>query len=118
MTDPMTLQELAGVIGGSIVGGHEEDTVVRGVSTLQDACPDEICYYGNRKYASFLGKTSALAVIVSEPCETSARCLIVVKDAYDAFRKALEIFPPTAPAVSAEFIPRRLSTPPLCWPGG
>lgn len=94
MTDPLTLQELAGVIGGSIVGGHEEGTVVRGVSTLQDAGPNEICYYGNRKYASFLGKTSALAVIVSEPCETSARCQIVVKDAYDAFRKALEMFSP------------------------
>ncbi len=118
MTDPMTLQELAGVIGGSIVGGHEEDTVVRGVSTLQDACPDEICYYGNRKYASFLGKTSALAVIVSEPCETSARCLIVVKDAYDAFRKALEIFSPDGSSGFSGVHPSAVVHPPLCWPGG
>ncbi len=117
MTDPMTLQELAGVIGGSIVGGHEEDTVVRGVSTLQDACPDEICYYGNRKYASFLGKTSALAVIVSEPCETSARCLIVVKDAYDAFRKALEIFPRRLQRFQRSSS-SAVVHPPLCWPGG
>ncbi len=94
MTDPRPLQEVAEAIGGTIVGSPEKSAVVTGVSTLQDAGPGDICYYGNRKYASFLCDTAALAVIVSEPCDTSARCQIVVRDPYDAFRKALELFSP------------------------
>lgn len=93
MSDQKTIREIANILQGEIIGDPGE-SVVRGVSTLQDAGYDEICYYGNKKYAKHLARTRALAVIVSEECETTARCQIVVKDSYDSFRKVLELFMP------------------------
>ncbi|PIE52617.1 UDP-3-O-(3-hydroxymyristoyl)glucosamine N-acyltransferase [Candidatus Fermentibacteria bacterium] len=93
MTEPLSLAELAAAIGGEILGDIS-DSPVTGVSTLKDAGPDQICYYGNRKYASQLMTTAALAVITGKPVETSARCQIIVPEAYEGFRRALELFKP------------------------
>jgi UDP-3-O-[3-hydroxymyristoyl] glucosamine N-acyltransferase len=74
--------------------GSPGNAVVTGVSTLQDAGPGDICYYGNTKYARYLPATKALAVLVASECETSASCQIVVDDPYDSFRKVLLLFQP------------------------
>jgi UDP-3-O-[3-hydroxymyristoyl] glucosamine N-acyltransferase len=89
----LTLAELAKRLGGRLAG-ESGDHPVEGVSTLSEAGASEVCYYGNPKYRSQLSSTSALAVIVSDRIETSSPNLIVVDDAYDAFRKALLLFRP------------------------
>lgn len=81
------------MLGGRLAG-PDGDACVRGVSTLQDAAPDEVCYYGNPAYRKYLPSTRALAVIAAQEVETSARNLIVVRDPYDAFRIALQAFSP------------------------
>ncbi|MBN1433741.1 UDP-3-O-(3-hydroxymyristoyl)glucosamine N-acyltransferase [Candidatus Fermentibacterales bacterium] len=91
----MTLRELAGRIGGRLKSGTTADRVVAGVSTLEEAGPDEVCYFGNPRYRSKLATTRALAVIcTSEDTQTSASDLILVKDAYSSFREALLLFQP------------------------
>jgi UDP-3-O-[3-hydroxymyristoyl] glucosamine N-acyltransferase len=93
MNEALSLKDIAFRLGAEMLSG-DPDAVVSGVSTLQKADSDEICYYGNRRYAGYLKTTSALAVLASEPVETSASCVLLVTDAYDAFRKVLHIFEP------------------------
>ncbi|MCK5133017.1 MAG: UDP-3-O-(3-hydroxymyristoyl)glucosamine N-acyltransferase [Candidatus Sabulitectum sp.] len=93
MTDSFTLEEISDHIDGEILSG-DPDTVITGVSAIQDAGPADICYCGSAKYAGYLGSTNAVAVIVSNPVETAAECVLLVDDAYDGFRKVLHLFKP------------------------
>jgi UDP-3-O-[3-hydroxymyristoyl] glucosamine N-acyltransferase len=89
----ISLAELAAALGGELIGpGGDEE--VSGVSSLQDAGPGEVCYYGNPLYRRQLSSTRALAVICSGDVETAATNRIRVPNAYDAFRKALGLFAP------------------------
>ena len=87
----MKLSILAGKLNGELVGPDGESEVA-GVSTLQDAQPDQICYFGNRLYKKYLKSTCALAVITKEMLESSAANLILVNEPYRAFREALILF--------------------------
>jgi len=89
----MLLSELAERLGGCIEGTGGNSTVT-GISTIRDAGPTEVCYYGNPKYLRMLEGTEALAVICSEQVKTSADNLILVPNPYMAFRDALLIFTP------------------------
>lgn len=93
MTDSLTLKKIAAYLDGELLSGSPDD-IVCGVSSLEKATSSDICYYGNSRYSSLLPKTNALAVISSKPIETSASSVIQVKDAYDSFRKVLELFKP------------------------
>lgn len=93
MGRPNSLGEFAAAIGGRLSGPGADEEVL-GVSSLQDAGPSQVCYYGNPMYRRFLPLTKALAVIVSAEIETSAPNLIIVPEAYEAFRKALGMFAP------------------------
>ena len=73
----MKLSILAERIQGRLEG-PDGDTEVGGVSTLQDASEDQVCYYGNRAYRKYLDSTTALAVICSERVKTSSKNLIIV----------------------------------------
>jgi UDP-3-O-[3-hydroxymyristoyl] glucosamine N-acyltransferase len=89
----ISLGRLAERLDGRLLDGDPESEI-GGVSTLRDASPAQVCYYGNRRYRKYLSTTSAAAVIVSDPVETSAGAQILVDDAYVAFREALRIFAP------------------------
>ncbi len=87
----MKLSILAAKLEGELHGPDGEQEVA-GVSTIQEAGPDQVCYYGNRAYRKYLTSTSALAVIAGERVRTSAANLILVAHPYRAFRKALILF--------------------------
>lgn len=89
----ISLGELARRLDGELAVGSP-DTEITGVSTLQDARPGQVCYYGNRKYRKYLESTRASAVIVGEPVETAAPAQIIVSEPYGAFRRALQVFSP------------------------
>lgn len=93
MTDSFTLKEIAQHLDARILFGDPE-SVIKGVSAIQNAGSTDICYYGSAKYSGYLGSTKAMAVIVSDPVETSAKCVLCVDDAYDGFRKVLKLFKP------------------------
>ena len=87
----MKLSILAGKLNGKLIGPDGESEV-SGVSTLQDAQTDQVCYFGNKLYRKYLKSTNALAVISRERLESSAENLILVNDPYRAFREALILF--------------------------
>ncbi len=87
----MKLSILAGKLNGELIGPDGESEVT-GVSTLQDAQTNQICYFGNKLYRKYLKSTNALAVITREILESSAANLILVNDPYRAFREALILF--------------------------
>ncbi|MCK4806127.1 MAG: UDP-3-O-(3-hydroxymyristoyl)glucosamine N-acyltransferase [Candidatus Aegiribacteria sp.] len=87
----MKLSILATKLNGKLVG-QDGDSEVAGVSTIQCAQPDQICYFGNKLYKKYLKSTSALAVIAREMIESSAANLILVKEPYRAFREVLILF--------------------------
>ena len=93
----MKLSVLAEKLNGKL-HGPDVNAEVKGVSTIQDATPSQVCYYGNRKYRKYLKTTRALAVICDSLQETSASSQIVVPSAYDAFRRTLEIFRDPTPS--------------------
>ncbi len=93
MTESLSLKEISIHLEGKILRGSP-DTAITGVSTIQNAGASDICYYGSAKYSVYLERTQAMAVIVEEPVETSARCVLLVDNAYDGFRKVLHLFKP------------------------
>ena len=93
MTDPLTLKDIALHLNGKILSG-DTARLITGVSSIQNAGPGDICYYGSTKYAGYLNSTNAGAVIVSSSVETSAESVLLVEDAYDGFRRVLHFFKP------------------------
>jgi UDP-3-O-[3-hydroxymyristoyl] glucosamine N-acyltransferase len=93
----MKLSILAVKLNGKLEG-PDGDREVKGVSTLQDAKPDQICYYDNRLYKKYLGSTRALAVISGGMVESSAANIILVEKPYHAFREALILFRKETPS--------------------
>ena len=87
----MKLSQLARKLQGELQGPGGE-TEVSGISTLQDARADQVCYFGNSRYRKYLKSTQALAVITGEPIATSAPNQILVSQPYRAFRQALLLF--------------------------
>jgi len=59
---PFTLQELATMCGGELVG--EPALKITGAASLAEAVPGEISFFADRKYVGLLRKTRASAVFV------------------------------------------------------
>jgi UDP-3-O-[3-hydroxymyristoyl] glucosamine N-acyltransferase len=96
----MTLKELAETLGCSLEGDPE--TEITGASSLEDAGPNHVTFFINRKnLASFLS-TSAGGVITSEEMKNEAlqeggvrTSLLITGNPHKAFARALEIlYPP------------------------
>jgi UDP-3-O-[3-hydroxymyristoyl] glucosamine N-acyltransferase len=88
-----TLQELASVSGGELVG--DPKLKITGAASLAEATSGEISFFGNRKYIGLLRKTRASAVFVppdfSEPL-TAAQ--VRVSDPTKAFEQVMLKFAP------------------------
>ena len=97
--DARTLNELAILLGGELVG--EPHLLVRGVGGLTDVKTGEVTFAEDeRRLAEALG-TPALALVISpklaEAAKTSGKPLITVANPRLAFAKLLEIFRPEYP---------------------
>jgi UDP-3-O-[3-hydroxymyristoyl] glucosamine N-acyltransferase len=83
-TNGRTLQELATMVGGHVVG--DGSIMIRSASTLGRAGKEDISFLANAKYEKHLATTSAAAVVVAQEMPASA-ALLIVKDPYYAFMK-------------------------------
>ncbi len=88
----MTLQELAGRIGGELEG--DGGVEVRGVATLEDAGPGDVAFLANRKYAGQVAATRAAAVIAGADLASAPCAIIRAADPYLAFAQAVTLFAP------------------------
>lgn len=95
------LRDLAAELGGRVVGN--DDLVITGVATLDEAGASQISFYTNRRYKKAFLATRAGAVIVSERDAEGevpeGVSLLVIDEPYLAFAKVSTRFhrPPTYP---------------------
>ncbi len=82
-----TLKEIAEFIGGEIVG--DADTVISGVAGIEEATAGDITFLANPKYASYLEKTGASAVITSRDVEFRVKPVIKTDNPSLAFTKVV-----------------------------
>ena len=86
----MTLSELAGRLGGELVGDGE--VVVRGLAPVDSAGPEEVTFLANQRYEKYVADSRAAAVIAAADYARPGKSLIRCADPYFAFRQAMVIF--------------------------
>lgn len=85
-----TLKELAGYLGGTVIGDGE--TLIRGLAGLDDAKAGEITFLANPRYAAKVATTGATAVVLPPGADPCGKDGIEVKNPYLAFAKLLTLF--------------------------
>ncbi|HCE67311.1 MAG: UDP-3-O-(3-hydroxymyristoyl)glucosamine N-acyltransferase [Geobacteraceae bacterium GWC2_55_20] len=90
MLPTRTLKELAGYLGGKVLG--DENLAVNGLAPLENAGPDKITFLANPRYASKVAETGAGAVLMAPGGERYGRNVIEVANPYLGFAKLLTLF--------------------------
>jgi len=92
------LAELAARVGGEVVG--DGGLRLTGVAALDDATPEQVSFFSNRKYRVAFQASRAGAVVV-EPGEDvpAGRTVVRVANAYLAFAKIATLFHPPPEAL-------------------
>lgn len=95
-----TLAELASFVGGKVVG--DGAVVIQRVAPIDEAASGEITFLTNARYAKYLERCRASAVIVGmgaagEYFGRSPVAFLEAADPYVAFAKILQLFSPAAP---------------------
>lgn len=85
-----TLEELAAMIGGEVVG--DGGVEISGMNGIREAAPGEITFVTNAKYASLAAKTQASALIYPRDMELPAKPVIRTDDPAAAFAQLLPVF--------------------------
>jgi UDP-3-O-[3-hydroxymyristoyl] glucosamine N-acyltransferase len=84
-----TLEEVARLVGGTVVGAPE--VVITGVAGIKEAREGEITFLANSKYESYLATTRASAVIADRE-NGSPKPIVRVPNPYLAFLKVMSLF--------------------------
>ena len=92
-----TLSDLAEYVGGRVIG--DGSVVLSKISTIEEAGPSDITFLANPRYAKFLTKTRAGAIItapgmIDESIIGPGRAFLEVTQPYLAFAKILQLFAP------------------------
>ena len=88
-----SVQQIADLLEGSIDGN--KDAVVSSLSKIEEGKQGTLSFLSNPQYTSFIYETKATAVIVNKDFiaeKATNTTLIRVDDAYESFRKLLEIY--------------------------
>ncbi|MBI5725697.1 MAG: UDP-3-O-(3-hydroxymyristoyl)glucosamine N-acyltransferase [Planctomycetes bacterium] len=89
----MTVNELAGLLGGRVEGDGQK--IIRGVGPLDCAKGDELAFLANVRYEKHLATTGAAAILVGDDFKggvSSGAALVYCKDPYFSFRQAMVEF--------------------------
>ena len=101
----ITLQELAKLIEGQVVGNSDHE--ITGVSEIQNGVEGTIAFLSNSKYRKFVENTSASAIIAANEDALLGSSGIVVKNPQLAFAKVMNHFY-KSPLRKTEQLPRQL----------
>jgi UDP-3-O-[3-hydroxymyristoyl] glucosamine N-acyltransferase len=88
----ISLEELAGLIGGKVAG--DGSVMISGVSGIREARQGDITFLADSRYAKFLEATQASAIIAGEVPPGDSRPMIVAENPYLSFIRAVEYFVP------------------------
>jgi UDP-3-O-[3-hydroxymyristoyl] glucosamine N-acyltransferase len=93
---PSTLDEIARLVGGVVVG--EGSIELTGVAGITEAVGGELTFLSNPRYEKFVAGTSASAILVSEEQRDlktpEGVALLVVEDPYEAVARVMSLFAP------------------------
>lgn len=89
---PKTLKEIAGLVNGELIG--DGAIVIKGFSGIEDAGEGEITFLSNPRYAPFLEKTAASAVITGRDVKPGAKPLIRTDNPSLAFTAVVSFIAP------------------------
>ncbi len=95
----MNIRALAEQIGASAIELSRGDEEIICATGIEDGVPGAVTFIGNPLYERFLATTKATAVIVSEYLSANYKVgggpvLLRVKNPYEGFSRALELFSP------------------------
>ena len=86
------LSEIADKLGVKLsLKDPEDDIVITGINTLEEAGPTELSFLANPKYVSQLSTTRAGAVIVRPEHENDVARALVTDNPYPMFAQALTL---------------------------
>jgi UDP-3-O-[3-hydroxymyristoyl] glucosamine N-acyltransferase len=88
----LTVGQLAQRIGAQLIG--DGSAVVKGVSTIEEACADEITFISDEKHRAKLIGSIAAAVISSKNIEGCSKPQLIAKNVEAAMIEALKVFAP------------------------
>ncbi len=87
---PLTVEELAGLLGCSFTG--EGNTLLKGVANLEDAGEGDLVFFSQEKLRTRFENTKASAAIVSQEEKFDALPLIYSPDPQPDFVRAVKLF--------------------------
>lgn len=87
-----TLKEIAGFIGGEVVG--DENVVITGVCGIKEAGAGDITFLANPRYFSLLETTQASAIITSRDIKEAGKPIIRTENPSLAFAKMVSLLQP------------------------
>ena len=92
MGNEFRLSDLASRIGARVVG--EEDAVVSGIASIEEAGPGQVTFLANPKYLRFARDSNASAIIARETIPGARTNFLLADNPYFAFACAVEAFHP------------------------
>jgi UDP-3-O-[3-hydroxymyristoyl] glucosamine N-acyltransferase len=93
-----TLAELAARVGGEAAG--DRDLVLARVAPLEDAGPEDVSFFANKKYRrAFEASRAGAVVIEQDEAVPPGRAVIRARNAYLAFARIATLFHPPVQAV-------------------
>ena len=112
MASALTLSELARLVGGDLIRGLPDQSLL-GVAALDSATPQDVSFLGNDKYRGQFLATHAGAVIVSrsETAGPAATALVAVDSPSLAFATVVGHFAAAAAALAPGIHPRAVVDP-------
>lgn len=87
-----TLKEIAALVKGELIG--DGNTVIKGVAGIEDAGEGEITFLANPRYAAFLDRTAASAVITGRDARPGAKAIIRTDNPSLAFTQVVSFVVP------------------------
>lgn len=90
MSIRLTVAELATLVGGKVIGDGTQ--IIEGLGKIESALPNEATFLANPRYAQYLARSKAGAILVSPGTPAVGPTLIEVENPYMAFLVLLERF--------------------------
>lgn len=87
-----TLGQLAREVGATVIGDAER--IITGLRPLDEAGPEHLSFYHNRRYLEAARRSRAGALLVADAEPFSGRDLLVCRDAYPAFASLSSLLNP------------------------